>query len=286
VYTTDNSDLPDNSIQSLAVDPHGNIWVGTFGGGLAEFDGRDWTVYNPLNSGLPYNWVQALAVDSKGNIWAGTYRAGLAKFDGENWTVYNTSNSGLPYDNVTALVVDSEDNLWVGTCLKGLFPYGGGLAKFDGEEWTVYNTWNSGLPSNGVLCLAVDHYGNLWIGTDAGGLGVYRKGGVILPGVTEVKEQIREVPSEFGLLQNYPNPFNSFTTIPFFLPKNMHVRVAVYDVLGRFVRKLAEGEFPSGEHRLVWDGRDEEGVRVGSGVYLYRVETGREVRIGRMAFVK
>ena len=162
------------------------------------------------------------------------------------------------------------------------------MAKFNSKEWEIYKSWNSGLPDNKIYTLAVDLRGNLWIGTGmfGGGLGVYREGGVILPGVTEVKEQMRKLPSEFELFQNYPNPFNSFTTIPFFLPKNMHVRVAIYDVLGRLVRKVAEGEFPSGGHRLVWDGRDEEGVRVGSGVYFYRVEAGREVRIGRMAFVK
>jgi ligand-binding sensor domain-containing protein len=65
------------------------------GGGLAKFDGVNWTVYNTSNSGLPYNYVFAIAIDGQGNKWIGTNGGGLAKFDGVNWTVYNTSNSGL-----------------------------------------------------------------------------------------------------------------------------------------------------------------------------------------------
>jgi ligand-binding sensor domain-containing protein len=68
------------------------------GGGLAKFDGINWTVYNTSNSGLPDNYVYAIAIDGQGNKWIGTLGGGLAKFDGVNWTVYNTSNSGLPYN--------------------------------------------------------------------------------------------------------------------------------------------------------------------------------------------
>ncbi len=65
-------------------------------GGLAKFDGTNWTVYNTSNSGLPDNYVSSIAIDGSGNKWIGTWHGGLAKFDGTNWTVYNTSNSGLP----------------------------------------------------------------------------------------------------------------------------------------------------------------------------------------------
>jgi ligand-binding sensor domain-containing protein len=58
-------------------------------GGLAKFDGVNWTVYNTSNSGLPDNDVTAIAIDGGGNKWIGTYGGGLAKFDGVNWTVYN-----------------------------------------------------------------------------------------------------------------------------------------------------------------------------------------------------
>jgi ligand-binding sensor domain-containing protein len=160
VYNT-SSNLPSNFVLAIAIDGQGNKWIGT-GGGLAKFDGRNWTVYNISNSGLPDNYVRAIAIDGVGNKWIGT-SVGLAKFDGVNWTVYNTSNSGLPNNDVWAIAIDGQGNKWIGTD-------GGGLAKFDGIKWTVYNTSNSGLPYNRVYAIAIDGQGNKWIGTYGGGL--------------------------------------------------------------------------------------------------------------------
>jgi ligand-binding sensor domain-containing protein len=149
----------------------GNKWIGTDrGGGLAKFDGVNWTVYNTSNSGLPNKYITAIAIDSLGNKWIGT-GGGLVKFDRFRMTVYNTSNSGLPDNSVSAIAIDGQGNKWIGTR--------GGLAKFDGANWTVYNRSNSGSPSNWVYAIAIDGGGNKWIGTDGGGLAVYREGGVI-----------------------------------------------------------------------------------------------------------
>ena len=79
-----------------------------------------------------------------------------------------------------------------------------------------------------------------------------------------------------GLLQNYPNPFNPSTTISFSVAgeegKQVNVRLKVYDIRGRLVRDLIDSEMEPGFHRVGWDGRDETGNRLGSGVYLYRLE--------------
>jgi len=163
VYNTDNSGLPHNSVYALAIDEQGNLWIGTYGGGVANFDGETWTVYDTANSGLPHNYVRSLAIDEQGNLWIGTEGGGLANFDGETWTVYDTANSGLPSNYVKCLAFDAPGNLWIGT-------WAGGLANFDGENWTVYDTANSGLPHNYVEGLAFDAPGNEWIGTEGGGL--------------------------------------------------------------------------------------------------------------------
>jgi len=123
VYDTANSGLPSDLVRDLAIDEQGNIWMGTRGGGLANFDGVNWTVYNLGNSGLPSNYVWCLAFDAPGNIWIGTYGGGLGKSDGVNWTVYNTANSGLPDDLIVALAIDEQGNIWIGTA-------GGGLAVY------------------------------------------------------------------------------------------------------------------------------------------------------------
>jgi ligand-binding sensor domain-containing protein len=120
VYDKWNSQLPDNSVQAIAIDEQGNKWIGTYGGGLAKFDGVNWIVYDTSNSGLPHNWVYSITIDKQGNKWIGTYGGGLVKFDGRNWTVYNTSNSGLSDNRVRIIAIDKQGNKWIGTEGGGL----------------------------------------------------------------------------------------------------------------------------------------------------------------------
>jgi hypothetical protein len=264
--------LPSNYVYAIAIDGGGNKWIGIWGGGLAKFDGTNWTVYNTSNSGLPSNYVYAIAIDGQGNKWIGTYGGGLAKFDGVNWTVYNTLNSGLPYNRVYAIAIDGGGNKWIGIG-------GGGLAKFDGTNWTVYNTSNSGLPDNYVYAIAIDGVGNKWIGTRGGGLAVYREGGVILP--VEVKEKSNEIPTNFALYQNYPNPFNPSTTIEFDIPERTNVKLIVYDILGREVETLIDKELEPGKYKLNFTA-----TNLPSGVYFYTLRTPKFTKTNKMLLIK
>jgi len=80
VYNLGNSGLPSNYVFCLAFDAPGNIWIGTYGGGLGKSDGVNWTVYNTANSGLPDDLIVALAIGEQGNIWIGTAGRGLAVY--------------------------------------------------------------------------------------------------------------------------------------------------------------------------------------------------------------
>lgn len=82
------------------------------------------------------------------------------------------------------------------------------------------------------------------------------------------------VPLQYELYPNYPNPFNPKTTIRFGLPRTSDLRVTIYDVAGRLVKVLDEGEFDAGYHQLQWDGTNTHGQAVNSGVYVYRVQAG------------
>ncbi|HPF69138.1 MAG TPA: FlgD immunoglobulin-like domain containing protein, partial [Candidatus Krumholzibacteria bacterium] len=88
------------------------------------------------------------------------------------------------------------------------------------------------------------------------------------------------------LLGNHPNPFNPSTTIRFALPAAGTVRLTVHDVAGRLVRTLLDGGCETGEQGVVWDGRDDAGRSLGSGVYLYRLTTAAGASAGRMTLVK
>lgn len=78
-------------------------------------------------------------------------------------------------------------------------------------------------------------------------------------------------PTTYALEQNYPNPFNAGTTILYSIPQPDNVRLTVYDVRGRKVRTLYNGPAAAGTHRVLFDGRDESGAQLSSGVYFYRL---------------
>jgi len=83
-----------------------------------------------------------------------------------------------------------------------------------------------------------------------------------------------EVPKAYRLAQNCPNPFNPETVIRYDLPEAGSVRLTVYALTGQVVRRLVDGDRSAGRYSVVWDGRDEDGRDVASGVYLYRMVAG------------
>ncbi len=94
------------------------------------------------------------------------------------------------------------------------------------------------------------------------------------------------VPAEFGLAQNYPNPFNPVTTIRYQLPKAGHVSLKVYNIYGQLVRTLVDDQVHAGYHTVQWNGRDEFGQAVSSGVYYYRLVAGTFVETRKMALLR
>jgi len=91
--------------------------------------------------------------------------------------------------------------------------------------------------------------------------------------------------------QNYPNPFNPTTRIEYRLPERSpgaktHVSVVIYDVRGAKVRELVNGEQSPGKHAVDWDGRNDTGETVGSGVYFYRLRTPQFADTRKMVLVK
>jgi hypothetical protein len=88
------------------------------------------------------------------------------------------------------------------------------------------------------------------------------------------------------LEQNSPNPFNPSTTIRYELAAPGHATIRVYDVRGRVVRTLVDASRAAGPHSAVWDGRDDRGTRAASGVYFYRLESGRSVNVRKMVLIE
>ena len=89
------------------------------------------------------------------------------------------------------------------------------------------------------------------------------------------------IPESNSLGQNYPNPFNPSTQIRFGLSEPLHVRLIIYDMLGREVAKLADEDMDAGYHSVSWNASN-----VSSGVYIYRLSAGDFVQVKRMLVIK
>ncbi len=94
------------------------------------------------------------------------------------------------------------------------------------------------------------------------------------------------LPESFALNQNFPNPFNPVTTLRFGVPEQSYVTLTVYDIQGRFVRTLISGETAVGWHETVWNGLDERGLSVSTGMYLARIQSGVHSQTIKMLFLK
>jgi len=94
------------------------------------------------------------------------------------------------------------------------------------------------------------------------------------------------LPDKVSIEPNYPNPFNSGTIISFALPSPAHVDLAIFDLLGRRVKILADKAFDAGRHTLTWDGRSDTGQMSSSGVYIYRMRTGDFEAAQRLVMLK
>jgi hypothetical protein len=92
--------------------------------------------------------------------------------------------------------------------------------------------------------------------------------------------------SVFALEPAHPNPFAVNTTLVFSLDRDGPARVAVFDAAGRMVRRLLSGSSAAGLHTLQWDGRDESGARVPSGIYFYRLDSAEHHRVEKLLRLK
>jgi hypothetical protein len=105
-------------------------------------------------------------------------------------------------------------------------------------------------------------------------------------GSTGIVTEEEHHPEIYHQLQNYPNPFNAMTAVEFNMPKPQHASLDIYDIAGRRVRNLMSMRLPAGHHRILWDGRDDSGSRLGSGLYLARLRTNEIIRCCKMTLIK
>jgi hypothetical protein len=97
---------------------------------------------------------------------------------------------------------------------------------------------------------------------------------------------IKNTPKDYVLAQNHPNPFNPTTSISFSLPKDEHVVLSIYNITGQLVRTLVNERKNAGTHSIMWNGRNESGAQVTSGLYIYKIKAGSYTQVRKMSLMK
>lgn len=110
--------------------------------------------------------------------------------------------------------------------------------------------------------------------------------GPLVPLMTSVENKNTRIVDNFTLSQNYPNPFNPATTIEYNLRKSDHVILSVYNMLGQKIRTLVNTRINAGNHSVTWNGTDDQGQNVGSGIYYARIESADEMRTIKMVLIR
>ena len=103
---------------------------------------------------------------------------------------------------------------------------------------------------------------------------------------TVAKVSSTDQPAAFVLAQNVPNPFNSSTILRFALPQAADIELAIYNLTGQKVAHLARGWHTAGHYAVHWDGRNDAGERVASGVYIYRLHTDEQVQVRKLLLLR
>lgn len=105
-------------------------------------------------------------------------------------------------------------------------------------------------------------------------------------GATGIGDNGLTAPLDFALHQNYPNPFNPTTTIRYDLKERSKVALTIYNALGQEVRTLVSDTQNAGRYQVQWDGRDNAGGKVASGIYFYRMRAGEFTQFHKMVLLK
>jgi hypothetical protein len=303
----------DDKAKALVVDGSGNTYVTGQSEGSGSSDDYATIKYYPNGDtawGRRYNGpangsdeAVGIAVDDSGNVYVTGYSDSTGsdqdyatiKYDSsgnELWVKrYDCANgTDMPY----AIAVDGSNNVYV-TGYSGC----GGVTGFDYVTIKYYSNGDTawlrkyhGPVEHGdddAYALAVDSSGNVYVTGMSEGSGTdYDYCTIKYTKTTGVEDETedKEKPTEFALSQNYPNPFNPTTKIEFTLSKSGLVILQIYDVLGRKVRTLVSEELSSGYKSVIWDGKNEDGKDVASGVYFYQLKVGDFSKPKKMLLLK
>jgi len=246
---------------SLEADPTvpGKLYAGTFGDSLYITQDFAETWQRPDLNDLGNGYIYDIEVDPiTGNLFVGTAKGVYYSADeGDNW---DGLNNAFPFPTnppeVRSIAFDVNGSLFASTWGQGVW------ASLD---WQADALSDFALKTGNIMDIAVSN-GYVHVLTDSGATYKFAYEG--RASSVDTEDATVELPSGFALEQNYPNPFNPTTSIAFSLPQSAQVNLTVFDVLGRRVATLVNGNLAAGQHQVQF-----EASSLPSGMYLYRLTT-------------
>ncbi len=263
-------------IGSLAIDPQNSqtIYAGTSGGSAyrthgiykSTNGGSSWQLFS---AGLPTNQFYSIDDIVINPIKTSTVYACFGRFG-----VYKTKNSGEwwePKNNgiyntvIYSVVIDPSDTNIVYAAGEKIF-----LSTDAGDTWQEIM---DGVPENFgfVQEIRVDPNDPRYVYAATYGSGVLR----LFRQNSGVNEDVQIIPETFALKQNYPNPFNPETRIEYSVAMSEHILLQIFNQRGQLIRTLVNEVQSPGSYMKIWDGKDDLGNNVASGIYLYRLQAGK-----------
>ncbi|MDZ7412146.1 MAG: hypothetical protein ONB15_01265 [candidate division KSB1 bacterium] len=264
--------IRETAVSCMAIDQRGWKWIGheregvvVLDDGGTPFDKSDDSIRGTLTTadGLFSNSIRSIAVDSDGVVWIGTNQGLNYWFEGSVG-----GRGGLLSDDINVIAVDFRNNKWIGTSA------GVSVLSWDSYTWTHYSTDNSPLVGNNVQCFAFDPYtGYVYVGTESG--------------LSRLETPYTPPKPDLSEVLSYPNPFVIKTGQERFHIHNLAdgSTVRILTPEGLLVRYFSQQQIPGSW--VEWDGRNDRGEEVATGVYLYVIYTESGLRhVGKVAVVR
>ncbi len=239
---------------------------------------------------FPYATCSSIAVDrmNADNVM-------LVYSSYEEPSIFYSEDGGDSWTDISGNLEEFPDGTGSGPGVlwAEIINYGGHKFYFVGTTCGLYSTREIAGLSTVWMQEAPDIIGNVIISMidsrDSDGriaIATYANG-IYSADLSEIlKPEDFFTPNEFILYENYPNPFNSSTTIRYDLDKSLKVKLSVYSITGREVKVVYSGDKTAGNHYATWNGYDNQGRKVSSGVYIYRLSAGGISKSGKMVLVK
>jgi hypothetical protein len=258
------------------------LYAGTIRSGSYDSPNNDGGIYRSTNGGNEWlppldntdATVWDLTVSNDGSVFAAAWNKGFLKSTDKGLT-WNQINNGLNFREARKIIYNSiTEHIFIHEPEYGVY-----MSTDLGAEWRARNDGTPSIflyvqtfafnPNTGMMFAGFDIYGGL-----VGGL--YRSTQDNIP-----IEEPEEIPTTYSLSQNYPNPFNPTTKIQYSLPEASNVKLSVYNIMGQEMMQLVNESQSAGKYIVDFNAQN-----LPSGVYFYRLQTGKFVDTKKMLLIK